>query len=262
MRADDLAGSDAVQLFAERASAARARLRAGRRRRRRWSRRSAGGWTASRWRWSWPPRACPRCRCGRCAERLDQRFRLLTGGSRNAMPRQQTLQATVDWSFGLLSAAGAGDADPAVGVRRRVRPGGGRGGLHAARDGRRVRRRGPARLAGRQEPGRRRPDRRNRCATGCWRPSASTARRNCCGPRATRRCWRPGAGTRITTSAWRARRSPRSIGRKARPVAAPARPRVGQPAGRVRPSRPPRIAPTTSSGCTVSLSVHSQPRVR
>jgi predicted ATPase/class 3 adenylate cyclase len=37
------------------------------------------------------------------AARLDQRFRLLTGGSRNAMPRQQTLQATVDWSFGLLS---------------------------------------------------------------------------------------------------------------------------------------------------------------
>jgi predicted ATPase/class 3 adenylate cyclase len=38
------------------------------------------------------------------AERLDQRFRLLTGGSRNAMPRQQTLQSTVDWSFGLLTA--------------------------------------------------------------------------------------------------------------------------------------------------------------
>jgi predicted ATPase/class 3 adenylate cyclase len=37
------------------------------------------------------------------AERLDQRFRLLTGGSRNAMPRQQTLQATVDWSFSLLT---------------------------------------------------------------------------------------------------------------------------------------------------------------
>jgi predicted ATPase/class 3 adenylate cyclase len=35
--------------------------------------------------------------------RLDQRFRLLTGGSRNAMPRQQTLQATVDWSFSLLN---------------------------------------------------------------------------------------------------------------------------------------------------------------
>ena len=39
------------------------------------------------------------------SERIDQRFRLLTGGSRNAMPRQQTLQATVDWSFGLLTQA-------------------------------------------------------------------------------------------------------------------------------------------------------------
>ncbi len=39
------------------------------------------------------------------ADRLDQRFRLLTGGSRNAMPRQQTLQATVDWSFSLLYSA-------------------------------------------------------------------------------------------------------------------------------------------------------------
>jgi predicted ATPase/class 3 adenylate cyclase len=36
-------------------------------------------------------------------DRLDQRFRLLTGGNRNVMPRQQTLQATVDWSFSLLS---------------------------------------------------------------------------------------------------------------------------------------------------------------
>jgi predicted ATPase/class 3 adenylate cyclase len=36
------------------------------------------------------------------SQRLDQRFRLLTGGSRNAMPRQQTLQAAVDWSFDLL----------------------------------------------------------------------------------------------------------------------------------------------------------------
>lgn len=38
-------------------------------------------------------------------DRLDQRFRLLTGGARNAMPRQQTLQATVEWSFGLLTAS-------------------------------------------------------------------------------------------------------------------------------------------------------------
>jgi predicted ATPase/class 3 adenylate cyclase/DNA-binding CsgD family transcriptional regulator len=34
---------------------------------------------------------------------LDDRFRLLTGGSRTVMPRQQTLQASVDWSYDLLS---------------------------------------------------------------------------------------------------------------------------------------------------------------
>ncbi|MFJ4848942.1 BTAD domain-containing putative transcriptional regulator [Streptomyces sp. NPDC088733] len=37
------------------------------------------------------------------ADRLDDRFRLLTGGSRTALPRQQTLRAVVDWSWDLLS---------------------------------------------------------------------------------------------------------------------------------------------------------------
>jgi predicted ATPase/transcriptional regulator with XRE-family HTH domain len=37
------------------------------------------------------------------AARLDQRFRLLTGGSRTAMRRQQTLEAAIDWSYQLLS---------------------------------------------------------------------------------------------------------------------------------------------------------------
>jgi predicted ATPase/class 3 adenylate cyclase len=37
--------------------------------------------------------------------RLDDRFRLLTSGSRTALPRQQTLRAAVDWSFELLSEA-------------------------------------------------------------------------------------------------------------------------------------------------------------
>jgi predicted ATPase/class 3 adenylate cyclase len=36
-------------------------------------------------------------------ERLDDRFRLLTGGSRTALPRQQTLRALIDWSYDLLS---------------------------------------------------------------------------------------------------------------------------------------------------------------
>jgi predicted ATPase/class 3 adenylate cyclase len=35
-------------------------------------------------------------------DHLDDRFRLLTGGSRSALPRQQTLFATVEWSYGLL----------------------------------------------------------------------------------------------------------------------------------------------------------------
>lgn len=37
------------------------------------------------------------------AARLDDRFKLLTGGSRAALPRQQTLRALVDWSYTLLS---------------------------------------------------------------------------------------------------------------------------------------------------------------
>jgi predicted ATPase/class 3 adenylate cyclase len=40
---------------------------------------------------------------GQLAQRLDDRFRLLTGGSRTALPRQQTLRATIDWSYDLLS---------------------------------------------------------------------------------------------------------------------------------------------------------------
>jgi predicted ATPase len=36
-------------------------------------------------------------------ERLDDRFKLLTGGMRTALPRQQTLHATIEWSYGLLS---------------------------------------------------------------------------------------------------------------------------------------------------------------
>ncbi len=36
------------------------------------------------------------------ADRLDDRFRLLTGGARSVLPRQQTLRAVVDWSYDLL----------------------------------------------------------------------------------------------------------------------------------------------------------------
>jgi predicted ATPase len=38
------------------------------------------------------------------AKRLDDRFRLLTGGSRTALERHQTLRAAIDWSYNLLPA--------------------------------------------------------------------------------------------------------------------------------------------------------------
>src|SRR6266513_2505344 len=37
------------------------------------------------------------------AARLDDRFRLLTGGRRTALPRHQTMRATLDWSYELLA---------------------------------------------------------------------------------------------------------------------------------------------------------------
>ncbi len=47
------------------------------------------------------------------AARLDDRFRLLTGGSRAAVARHQTLAATIDWSYDLLT-------DPERAVLRRL----------------------------------------------------------------------------------------------------------------------------------------------
>ncbi|MEF3115267.1 AfsR/SARP family transcriptional regulator [Streptomyces chrestomyceticus] len=53
------------------------------------------------------------------ADRLDDRFRLLTSGSRTVLPRQQTLRAVVDWSWDLLD-----DAERAVLRRLSVFSGG------------------------------------------------------------------------------------------------------------------------------------------
>jgi predicted ATPase/class 3 adenylate cyclase len=37
------------------------------------------------------------------AQKLNERFRLLTGGHRTALPRQQTMRAAIDWSYDLLA---------------------------------------------------------------------------------------------------------------------------------------------------------------
>jgi non-specific serine/threonine protein kinase len=51
--------------------------------------------------------------------RLNDRFRLLTGGSRTAVARQRTLEATIDWSYDLLS-----ETERTVLCRLSVFPGG------------------------------------------------------------------------------------------------------------------------------------------
>jgi predicted ATPase/DNA-binding CsgD family transcriptional regulator len=56
---------------------------------------------------------------GELGARLDQRFAILTGGSRAAAPRQQTLRAMVEWSWELLT-----DAERAVLARLSVFAGG------------------------------------------------------------------------------------------------------------------------------------------
>ncbi len=40
---------------------------------------------------------------GQIRDRLSDRFSLLTGGSRAALPRQQTLRTTIQWSYDLLA---------------------------------------------------------------------------------------------------------------------------------------------------------------
>ena len=53
------------------------------------------------------------------SRKLDERFRLLTGGSRTVLPRQQTLRAALEWSHNLLN-----DAERAVFRRLSVFAGG------------------------------------------------------------------------------------------------------------------------------------------
>ena len=95
-------GSDAVALFVERARA-RVWMSRSTTRRPHLSCRCAAGWTGCHWLSSWRPPACVLCRSASLNDRLDQRFRLLTGGSRSALERQQTLRATVEWSYSLLN---------------------------------------------------------------------------------------------------------------------------------------------------------------
>lgn len=103
-RTPSLGGSEATQLFLERARAANPQFRAGEA--------QAAAIEKICARLDGIPLAielaAARTRLltpAQIAERLDDRFRLLVGGSRTALPRQQTLRAMIDWSYDLLSVA-------------------------------------------------------------------------------------------------------------------------------------------------------------
>ena len=143
----------------------------------RWPR-SAVDSTACRSRSNSPPRACARCHCAEIVDGLHDRFRLLTGGARTAVRRQQTLRASVDWSHALLS-------EPERTLFRRL-----------------------GRLHGRLRPRRRAAVGRPATASSpqvldqlaSWWTSRSWRPRNVRGRRGTG-CWKPSASTRSKSSA-------------------------------------------------------------
>ena len=103
---------------------------------------------------------------------LHDRFRLLTGGARTAVRRQQTLRASVDWSHALLteserSCSAAWPCSWADSTSTRRKP------LRAPRGGA-VPGARPTQPARRQVASRRRKCRRSERDTGFWKPCAST----------------------------------------------------------------------------------------
>ena len=98
-------------------------------------------------------------------DKLSQRLDLLKG-SRDADPRQQTLRATIEWSYDLLSDERETPLPPARGLLGRLR-------LRGCRGDRRGRPGHPA-VAARQEPCCASATHRSGPATGCSRRSAST----------------------------------------------------------------------------------------
>ena len=101
---DAVRNSEAVRLFTDRARQHGASI-AWTRRPPRSSAASVDGWMASRWPSNWPPPVSGRCQWPSWTPGSTDASRSLTGGSRAALPRQQTLLAMVDWSWDLLHPA-------------------------------------------------------------------------------------------------------------------------------------------------------------
>ena len=138
-------------------------------------------------------------------ESLHDRFRLLTGGARTAVRRQQTLRASVDWSHALLTepervlVSSAGRVPGWLRPRRRPnrRRRWRRAALPSARS---------AQPAGGQVAGGGRRQRGAEPATGCWRPCANTRWKNSASPARPTLCAR---ATVTTTRRWRRCSTPR-----------------------------------------------------
>ena len=127
------------------------------------------------------------------AARLDQRFRLLTGGSRAALAAPADAASHGGLELRPAERGRADPVQPAGRIRRRLHPGGGGGGLRrrADRNGGGA---GPAPAAGGQVAGGGRGAvQATSNATGCWRRCASMGA-NGCWPRA-----RPRTSTRGTS---------------------------------------------------------------
>ena len=71
----------------------------------RWWCRSAGGWTGCRWPSSWPPPGCGRCRWAAWPTAWTSGSGCSPGEAAPPWQRQQTLRATVEWSYSLLNGA-------------------------------------------------------------------------------------------------------------------------------------------------------------
>ena len=139
------------------------------------------------------------------AARLDDRFRLLTGGSRTAVPRQQTLRALIDWSYDLLT-----ESERLLLQRLAVFAGGWTleaaeavcaGGSLNQDDVLDV----LTQLVNKSLVVAEREQEYKRPATGCWKPFASM---RWSGWRRAARRTRCGGGTPSTTWRWRRRRQP------------------------------------------------------
>ena len=163
------------------------------------------------------------------AERLDDRFRLLSRGARTALPRQQTLRAVVDWSYDLLFEDERRLFARLAVVHRRLRARRGRGRLRRRPGAGRRDPRCPQ-PAGRQVP-RHRLRRRRR---GPVRPAPDAVAVRQGTARRIRRSRRHAGPPRGVLPAAGHRSPPGPARRHRAGVPGPSRRGVGQPAGRAR----------------------------